>query len=148
MKSIRMLTALLIVGGLTAATGYSEGDCPSKGKAAPTGDQAQKGDRPSGEERFNAMDADKNGSISKEEWMAAHAKRTEAMKEKLGDKFNADEAAKRGEGFFTKADANGDGAISKDEMKAAHEKMREHGGPGKGPGHHGEKKGEGAPEKT
>ena len=47
--------------------------------------------------RFEALDTDKDGKISKEEWMA----------------------------HFNEMDENKDGSISEDEMKKHHEKMQE-----------------------
>lgn len=55
-------------------------------------------------ERFAKTDTNNDGVISRDEFLASHAKRAEEM--------------------FTKIDADNDGKVTKDEMKAGHEKMR------------------------
>lgn len=97
------------------------------------------------EERFKAMDTDGNGTISLAEFKAGHEKRMAAMKERMGDKFDASKAPNPDE-TFKKIDKDGDGQLTKDELKAGHPA----GGPGQGPGRReggrgGRGHGEGAP---
>lgn len=90
------------------------------------------------EARFKAADTDGNGTISLAEFKAGHEKRMAAMKERMGDKFDASKAPNPDE-IFKKIDANGDGQATKEEMKNA--------GPGPGGPRDGKRRGhgEGAP---
>ena len=76
---------------------------------------------------FKAMDKDGNGSISLDEFKAAHEKRVAAMKERMGDKWDESRASKMpsSEDVFKKTDADSDGAVTLEEMKQAREKRRE-----------------------
>ena len=89
-------------------------------------------------EHFKAMDTDGNGTISLAEFTAAQEKRTAELKAKLGDKWDAEKAAKMpsAEEKFKKTDTNGDGALTLEEMNAAHQKHREAMGQHKGEGAH------------
>lgn len=101
-------------------------------KPAGQGKGGQGGHGPGGdpEARFKAADADGNGTISLAEFKAGHEKRMAAMKERMGDKFDASKAPNPDE-VFKKLDKDGDGQLTKDEMKEGHRP----GGPG-GPGGH------------
>jgi hypothetical protein len=104
------------------------------------GDGKAGGRGPAGdpEARFKAIDTDGNGTISLAEFKAGHEKRMAAMKERMGDKFDASKAPNPDE-IFKKIDANGDGQATKEEMKNA--------GPGPGGHREGGRRGhgEGAP---
>lgn len=83
-------------------------DDMGKGEKGPDGEQDARrgGGRGEGlglmrEKRFESMDADKNGSVSQDEFLAGAKKRHEMM------------------------DTNKDGTISKEEMQARREKMKE-----------------------
>src|SRR3546814_9200720 len=76
-------------------------------------------------ERFTAMDTDKNGQISKAEFDAAHAARAE----KWGDGKRGDRKIMRGHhmghgemrgDMFAKLDANSDGKVTKAERSEEH----------------------------
>jgi hypothetical protein len=90
------------------------------------------------EARFKALDTDGNGTVSLAEFKAGHEKRMAAMKERMGDKFDASKAPNPDE-IFKKIDANSDGQATKEEMKNA--------GPGAGGQREGGRRGraEGAP---
>ncbi len=91
-----------------------------------------------GAERFKAMDADANGTVSLAEFTAAHEKRIADMKTRMGDKWDAEKAAKmpKPEEMFKKADVDADGALTPEELKDAGPRRME-GHPG---GARGEKK--------
>jgi len=91
---------------------------------------------------FEAMDTDGNGSISLDEFTVAHEKRMAARKEKMGDKWNPEIAAKMpsAEVVFGKMDTDENGEVTKEEMKAGREtrtvNAREKGRRGRGHGDH------------
>lgn len=89
MKKILMLT----VAALALSTGFAYAE-------------HEEGHKDRGVKMFEEADANKDGVLSKEEFLARHEKK------------------------FAEIDANGDGSISKDEMEARHaewrEKMKEH----------------------
>lgn len=66
------------------------------------------GDKKKGGNAFATLDADKDGMISKLEFVAAEQKKAE----KTGKDFNA----KRTDAMFAKRDLDGNGCLSKDEM--------------------------------
>ena len=72
---------------------------------------------PSADDIFTKLDADGNGSISKDEFTAA-----------LQNRHQSDGVGDRAAKLFDKIDTNGDGSISKDENQAFLEKMQAHGG--------------------
>lgn len=75
---------------------------------------------------FARMDADGSGSVTLEEFKAAHEKRMAAMKEKKGDQERP-EGAKTPpapEERFARIDANSDGAISLEELSAARKEKK------------------------
>lgn len=84
-------------------------------------------DKPAGEraprmraEGFKAADADGNGVLSLDEFKAMQTKQLEAMKARMGDKFNAERAAKMPtpEAQFTKLDTDANGSLTLEEYSA------------------------------
>jgi len=76
-------------------------------------------------QRFDAMDADHNGSLSRDEFIAAHAKiPMDDGPPHGGPRMGNPGKAMHEMGMmYHMADTNGDGAVSKDEFIAAHLKM-------------------------
>jgi Ca2+-binding EF-hand superfamily protein len=82
---------------------------------------------------FDAMDADKNGSISEDEFAAAHAAKMEKRGERKEHRMGMDEGGRHGGGkhhgasghggpmmaMLHKADVNGDKAISREELRSS-----------------------------
>jgi len=70
--------------------------------------------------RFSAVDTDANGVVSLEEFKAMQEKREETMKQRTGDKYDAEKAAKRpsAEEAFKKLDTDENGTLSKEELAA------------------------------
>ena len=66
--------------------------------------------------RFNAMDTDQNGAVSLEEFKAAHDKRIEEMKKRMGDKFDATKVPGPIDSF-KKLDADANGSLSLEEYR-------------------------------
>lgn len=85
---------------------------PAKAGAA-TGMRGGHGGKHGGGMMMGMADANKDGAVSRDEFLAGHAK------------------------HFDMADANKDGKLSPEERKAAHEKMREHMSGMMGKGHMG-----------
>ncbi|MCE9614381.1 MAG: EF-hand domain-containing protein [Lentisphaerae bacterium] len=123
--TLAMAAAMMLGGKVFAANG-------------PGGDHKHKGMNP--EERFAKMDADGDGSVTRDEFMTAHKAWAEKKFEKRGEEGNFEEAfAKRteklGERFDT-LDADHNGSLTKEEFKAGAPK---HDGEGKrGPKGHGQ----------
>jgi hypothetical protein len=87
MKKLVALTAVVLALGITGASAEDHGD--------------GKGHGPRGAKMFEKLDADGNGSVTKDEFMKAQ------------------------EEHFAKMDANGDGSFTKEEAEAMHAKMKE-----------------------
>jgi len=70
------------------------------------------------------MDADGNGTVSLNEFTAAHKKRLEIRKKRMGDKWDESRAAKMPspDVIFKKIDADENGELTSEEMRAAHKK--------------------------
>ena len=101
--------------------------------------QAKKKHGEHGAARFKAADTDGDGSISLDEFTVMHEKRVARMKERLGDRWDPERAAKRpkAEDIYNKIDADGDHSVTEAEMKEAGKRMHaRHGkrGDGKGEG--------------
>ena len=90
-------------------------------------------------DRFAAADTDGNGMLSLAEFEAMHNKRQEKMKERLGDKYDPEKAAKRPSAakIFERLDADANGSVTKEEMAAGRAKGRERRGGGQGGRRHG-----------
>jgi Ca2+-binding EF-hand superfamily protein len=97
MKLTLTLAALFVSASLAIA---AEGDKPKKPGEGKAGD----GKRPNPEEIFKKLDANSDGSVSKDEYMA-------------GPRAKQD-PAKAGEGF-SRLDKDSDGKLSKEEFAAA-----------------------------
>jgi hypothetical protein len=87
MKKLVALTVVVLALGVTAASAEHHGDDKDHG--------------PRGAKMFEKLDADGNGSVTKDEFMKAQ------------------------EAHFAEMDANGDGAFTKDEAEAIREKIKE-----------------------
>ena len=96
----KTLLSAIAVGLLAAAPAMAE-DGP-KGPKAPMTDEQRAAKHA---ERFAKTDANSDGALSKDEFVASHVERAGKM--------------------FDRIDANKDGKVTQDEMKAGHEKMRE-----------------------
>ncbi len=70
--------------------------------------------------RFKEMDTDQSGALSLDEFKVAHQKRMDALKKRLGDKWDEDKMAKRPgpEVIFKAKDTDADGQLSLEEMNA------------------------------
>ena len=65
---------------------------------------------------FKAHDHDKDGTVSKEEWVAQKKKAAD----KKGAEFNEEKALKA----FKRADTDGDGSLSREEVEALQAKQK------------------------
>jgi hypothetical protein len=115
-KSWKVLLAVAVVGTMTGALVRAEGEDAAKG-------ERQRGEGKPRGEWFKTMDTDSNGTVSVSEFTVAHEKRQAEMKARLGDKWDADRAAKApsAEDRFKKIDADGNGELTKEEMQKARE---------------------------
>ena len=111
--NMRTLTLTIICAAFACATVQAQ-SCDKKAKHG-----AKKN-------HFAAMDANNDGTVSSAEFATMHEKRVAAMKERMGDRYDPERAAKRpsaGE-IFTRIDTDGNGALSKEELKAGHRARR------------------------
>ncbi len=116
MHPVRMTLGVLVVvcaWGITQATAE-----PKPGK---------EGARPERGDRFAAMDTDGDGKISLAEFAVSHEKRQQARKEQMGDRWDAERAAKAPTAAmrFTKLDTDSDGYLSKEEFRDGNRQYRE-----------------------
>ncbi len=120
-----MLTLLVLAIGSAMTLQAADGDKPKPpgggDKPKPPGEGGKP--RPSPEEIFKKLDADADGFISKDEFMASP---------------RAQENKEKAEARFTELDADKDGKLSKDEFMAGHKKGDRP--PGKGGDKPGQKK--------
>ncbi len=102
--------------------------------------KGRKHDGQRGAAHFKAMDTDGDGKITLSEFTVMHEQRVAKMKERLGDKWDPERAAKHpgAAEIFEKMDADGDKSLTKAEMKEARKRMHERHGK-----RHGKGKGEG-----
>jgi len=119
MKERTFLIGLLCAGALgVGALQAQEAEGAQKKHGRPdTAPRHFKGD---GTGRFAAIDTNTNGVISLDEFMAMHAKREAAMKQRMGDTYDAAKAGVRpsAETVFKKFDTDGDGVLTKQELDA------------------------------
>jgi hypothetical protein len=108
MKLILTLTALFVSASLVMAADEAKKPAEGKGKG--------EGKRPSPEEFFKKLDANGDGSLSKDEYLASPRAKQDPAK---------------GAENFSKMDKDSDGKITKEEFAAA-AKAREGKGDGKG----------------
>ena len=98
--NMRTLTLTIICAAFACATVQAQ-SCDKKAKHG-----AKKN-------HFAAMDANNDGTVSSAEFATMHEKRVAAMKERMGDRYDPERAAKRpsaGE-IFTRIDTDGNGAL-------------------------------------
>ena len=99
---MKVITSLLAILALSAVTTFAaEGDAPKK----PEGDKGKPKMTP--EEMFAKKDADKDGKISKEEFL------------------KGSKDAAKSEAAFTRKDTDKDGFLSKEEFTAAPKKKKD-----------------------
>lgn len=105
--TLTAVTSLVCAGALRAeeAVKAEAGQPPAKRTRVPRA------------EGFKAADADGNGVLSLDEFKAMQAKQLEALKARMGDKFNAERAAKMPtpEAQFTKFDVDANGSLTLEE---------------------------------
>ena len=124
-KSGLALMGLAAAAGLAFAVSASEQAAPQADKAKK---QHGKRDRMNYEEVFKKWDADADGKVTKDEYLAAGQERAKTA----GREAPKKEAAEK---RFTAMDANSDGVVTKEEVKAGFEKrMKERGKSGKDKG--------------
>jgi hypothetical protein len=119
MKDRTVLIGLLCAGALcVGALQAQEADGAQKKPEKPgTAPGHFKGGGP---DRFAAIDTNTNGVISLDEFTAMHAKREAAIKQRMGDTYDAAKAAARpsAEVVFKKFDTDGDGTLTRQELDA------------------------------
>ena len=128
MTKMRIVALVVLVSGVCCAVSAMAGEGEDKGP----------GKRERGKdhaEHFKASDTDDSGGLSVTEFTAMHEKRRAMMKKKLGDRYDAERAAKMPtpDKIFAKIDTDNSGEISQEEMGAAHKRRGKH-GPRKGKG--------------
>ena len=118
MEKLRFLSPGLMAGLFCASLAVAEeAAAPAEKKAkAPGGRDAT----------FAASDTNADGVLSLEEFTAMDAKRLEARKARLGDKVDAEKAAKMpsAEVRFKKLDQDGNGSLTKEEYFGGAAKAR------------------------
>lgn len=106
-----------LISGIALAADH---DAPEKEQTRERAQRGERGERPSPEERFAAMDANEDGKISKKEFKAAHEKRMAAMKERRGDReLPEGRTPPTAKEVFQRLDADSDGFLTKEELQAA-----------------------------
>jgi hypothetical protein len=75
-------------------------------------------------DRFAQADTNGDGVITLDEFKAAFDKRLEALKAKMGDKFDPARFEKRAEERFTQLDKDNSGGLTRDEFAAALEQIK------------------------
>ncbi|NLF85624.1 MAG: hypothetical protein GX571_05910 [Lentisphaerae bacterium] len=118
MEKLRFLSAGLMAGLFCASLAVAEeAAVPVEKKAkAPGGRDAV----------FATADTNSDGALSLDEFVAMETKRLEARKARLGDKFDAEKAAKMpaAEARFKKRDQDGNGSLTKEEFFGGAAKVR------------------------
>ena len=119
--SRKLLLAVIVVGVATGSAVLA-----AEGDATVTPKESEGNKRLA---HFKANDTDENGTLSLAEFTAMQEKQMAARKAKMGDKFNADGAAKRPsvEERFKMADKDGNGELTPEELQSARQEgMRKH----------------------
>jgi hypothetical protein len=130
---MKKLTLFSVLGAMTAVTSLSLA-CPGheggRAKMDPNGDGKVTLDemRAGAKQRFDALDADKNGVLSQAELSKkGHAKRMiERADTNKDGQVTAAESVAAIDGFFKKLDKNNDGTLSGDELHFGHRGHKEH----------------------
>ena len=142
-KTVAALTALAL-GAVASLAIADQGDHPRRGKmierlkAADTNadgliSRSEAVALPRIADRFDAIDANKDGQVSFEELRAArgkhgrHGGHFNRVDTDNDGKVSKAEALAAAEALFTRADANADGFVTREEMGAAHKGHRSHG---------------------
>ena len=118
MEKLRFLSAGLLAGLFCASLAVAEE------AAAPAEKKAK---APGGRDAVFAMaDTNADGALSLDEFVAMETKRLEARKARLGDKYDAEKAAKMpsAEERFKKRDQDGNGSLTKEEFFGGAAKVR------------------------
>jgi len=118
----RVLNWSSVLGILVAVLLVHEAVAQGEGKGR-KGEGHVRRDKPA-VDRFAQMDTNGDGVVSLEEFKAAHAKRMEALKEKLGDKFDPARLEKKAEEMFTRLDKDNSGGLTREEFAAALEQHK------------------------
>lgn len=113
-RAWKVVLAVAAVGTMVGTVVLAQGDDATK-------EQHQRGGGGPRGGWFKTMDTDTNGTVSLSEFTIAHEKRLADRKARMGDKWDAEKAAKMPtpEERFKKLDADGNGELTKDEMKKA-----------------------------
>ena len=116
MKKLGLLTVGLVAAtGLAFAVNAAEQEAPKAGEG---GKRFGKRERMSCEETFKKWDANADGKVTKDEYVAVGEARAKSAGREAPKKEGAEKR-------FTGMDANNDGSLTVDEVKAGFEKMRE-----------------------
>jgi hypothetical protein len=121
MKERTVLIGLLCAGALCVGALQAQEAAGPKGKPErPDRARHIMGGDTNRFDRFAAIDTNTNGVISLDEFTVMHAKREAAMKQRMGDTYDATKAAARpsAEVVFKKFDTDGDGALTRQELDA------------------------------
>ncbi|NLE67874.1 MAG: hypothetical protein GX608_10670 [Lentisphaerae bacterium] len=116
MKKLGFLTV-----GLVAAAGLAFADNAAEKEATKAGEGGKrhgKRERMSCEDAFKKWDANADGKVTKDEYVAAGEARAKSAGREAPKKEGAEKR-------FTKMDSNNDGSLTVDEVKGAFEKMKE-----------------------
>ncbi len=129
--TLTAVASLICAGALCA----EEGGVKPEAEIAPRTPAKEGGVKPEAAERaplpraigFTEADADGNGSLSLEEYKTMHARQLEAMKARMGGRFNEERMAKMGtaEAKFATLDADANGSVTKEEFVASRRKPRQ-----------------------
>ena len=105
-----LLAAAAIVGAMLTGIGCASAQMVAPGGPPPIIPPNQ---------LFNSMDTNKDGAVSKQEYLDSHAKKFDAMDKNKDGKITADEMPTKNKGkpnvLFNEMDVNKDGVVTKQE---------------------------------